>query len=162
MNTFSQRLIAAMDGPPKVTQVALAKACGVSQPTVNDWRSGKSQSMGMEYLFTVARKLGVSPEWLATGKGEMRGQVSELSKESQSLGLDAPTLAAALGYVEKLMAMNGVAFNAVRDADLVAAAYGVEARERAQLPPDNLLSFGEALKKRVAERLAANDKSGTG
>lgn len=69
---LKDRLKAAMDGPPRVKQKDLAKAVGVSAPTVNDWLSGKSQSIRGQFLVRVAKELGVSADWLATGRGEMR------------------------------------------------------------------------------------------
>lgn len=71
--TLSDRLKEKMAGPPKVSQAALARACKVSQPTVNDWLSGKSKTIKGPILVRVAAYLGVSPEWLATGK-EPRSQ----------------------------------------------------------------------------------------
>lgn len=68
---LKDRLKLAMDGPPKVQQVDLARAVGVAPPTVNDWLSGKSKSIRGQYLVKVARELGVSPDWLATGRGPM-------------------------------------------------------------------------------------------
>jgi len=69
---LKDRLRLAMDGPPRVPQVDLARACGVSGPTVNDWLSGKTQTIKGPYLLACARYLGVSADWLATGKGPMR------------------------------------------------------------------------------------------
>lgn len=69
---LKDRLRLAMDGPPRVRQVDLAAAVGVKPPTVNDWLSGKSRTIRGQYLVRVASELGVSAEWLATGRGEMR------------------------------------------------------------------------------------------
>lgn len=69
---LKDRLKAAMEGPPRVRQNALAKAVGVAAPTVNDWLSGKSQTIRGQYLVRVAKELGVSADWLATGRGQMR------------------------------------------------------------------------------------------
>ena len=33
------------------------------------WESGETKSLDAAYLFSAARMLGVSPEWLATGNG---------------------------------------------------------------------------------------------
>ena len=73
IQTFSERLIDAMDnGPHKISGTALAKKCRVAQPSVSDWRSGKSKSMGAEALIEACDLLGVNPRWLATGKGPKR------------------------------------------------------------------------------------------
>ncbi len=54
-----------------LTQVELARACGVKPPSVNGWLSGKSKFLRGENLLKAARALRVSQDWLATGKGSM-------------------------------------------------------------------------------------------
>ncbi|QHE96831.1 LexA family protein [Pseudomonas cannabina] len=72
MSTFKERLKLAMAGPPKVSQAALARACGVTAPSVNDWVSGKTKTIEGQNLLLAADFLQVAPLWLATGKGRMR------------------------------------------------------------------------------------------
>jgi len=72
-----------MAGPPKVTQAALARACRVKAPSVNDWLSGKTKSIEGENLLNAATFLKVSPLWLATGKGPMREQAIASKDESE-------------------------------------------------------------------------------
>lgn len=72
MSTFKERLKLAMAGPPKVSQAALARACGVKAPSVNDWVSGKTKTIEGQNLLLAADFLQVAPLWLATGKGRMR------------------------------------------------------------------------------------------
>lgn len=103
--TLSDRLKEKMAGPPKISQVALARACKVSQPTVNDWLSGKSKTIKGPILVRVAAYLGVSPEWLATGRGpriqdanrELNVKISEARAgyPSQNTQLDEVILTAA-------------------------------------------------------------------
>lgn len=71
-STLSERLKEAMKGPPKVTGRALAKACGVSPPSVSDWLTGNSKSMDGPNLIAAAEYLKVRPKWLAEGIGPMR------------------------------------------------------------------------------------------
>lgn len=73
MKTLQERLKIAMDGPPKVSQAALARACKISAPSVHDWISGKTKSIEGANLLAAAAFLNVLPLWLATGKGPMRG-----------------------------------------------------------------------------------------
>nr|WP_122302276.1 S24 family peptidase [Pseudomonas amygdali] len=61
-----------MAGPPKISQAALARACGVTAPSVNDWVSGKTKTIEGQNLLLAADFLQVVPLWLATGKGRMR------------------------------------------------------------------------------------------
>ncbi len=71
-STLSERLKEAMKGPPKVTGRALAKACGISAPSVSDWLTGKSKSMVGPNLIAAAELLRVRAKWLAEGIGPMR------------------------------------------------------------------------------------------
>lgn len=68
-STLAERLVEAMNGPPKVTGVALAKACGVKPPSVSGWRTGDSKSLEGSNLLAAAKFLRVRPEWLADGIG---------------------------------------------------------------------------------------------
>jgi SOS-response transcriptional repressor LexA len=72
MNSFAERLRVALDGPPKLKQVDLAKACGIKPPSVSDWLNGRSVNIEGRNLLAAARFLNVRPEWLQTGRGPMR------------------------------------------------------------------------------------------
>lgn len=72
MTALQERLKKAMAGPPRVSQVALARACGIRAPSVNDWLSGKTKTIEGRNLLLAAKFLKVLPMWLATGKGPMR------------------------------------------------------------------------------------------
>jgi transcriptional regulator with XRE-family HTH domain len=70
--TLAERLIKAMNGPPKVSGVALARACNISGASVSDWRSGKTKTIEGSNLIAAADKLKVRAKWLADGIGPMR------------------------------------------------------------------------------------------
>lgn len=93
MTTLQERLMLAMAGPPKVTQAALARACGVRAPSVNDWISGKTKTIEGQNLLIAADFLRVLPMWLATGKGPMRkgsdGETQPGSKEGNVVPIDS-------------------------------------------------------------------------
>jgi phage repressor protein C with HTH and peptisase S24 domain len=93
MTTLQERLKLAMAGPPKVSQAALARACGIRAPSVNDWLSGKTKTIEGQNLLIAADFLKVQPMWLATGKGSMRkgadGGLSPDSKESNVISIDS-------------------------------------------------------------------------
>lgn len=72
MSTLQERIAKLLAGPPKISQAALARACGIKAPSVHDWVSGKTKSIEGENLLRAAAFLKVSPLWLATGKGAMR------------------------------------------------------------------------------------------
>lgn len=48
---------------------ALAKICGVQPPTSFNWASGKTKNIKGAPLLKAAAAFGVTPEWLASGKG---------------------------------------------------------------------------------------------
>lgn len=93
MRTLQERLKLAMIGPPRVTQAALARACGVRAPSVNDWISGKTKTIEGQNLLIAADFLKVLPMWLATGKGPMRKGSDRVaqpdSKESNVVPIDS-------------------------------------------------------------------------
>lgn len=53
----------------KLSQQEVAARAGISQPTYYKIESGKTKRT--TYLHELAKVLGVTPEWLATGEGEM-------------------------------------------------------------------------------------------
>jgi transcriptional regulator with XRE-family HTH domain len=70
--TLKSRMEYAMAGPPKVTQADLAKACGVSRPSVNAWCSGETKTLKGKSLVHAAAFLKVRPRWLGEGVGPIR------------------------------------------------------------------------------------------
>lgn len=70
--TLGERVKLALEGPPKRSQVALAKAAGVHPVSVNDWVHDRTQRIEGAHLLSAAAFLGVSPKWLAQGVGPMR------------------------------------------------------------------------------------------
>lgn len=72
MTTLAKRLQRAMKEKPEITQVAIARACGIKPPSVSDWLSGKTKQIKGASLMAAARILEVNPEWLATGKPPMK------------------------------------------------------------------------------------------
>ncbi|WP_313632522.1 LexA family transcriptional regulator [Massilia timonae] len=67
---LSERIKLAME-QAGVSQVELARACGVKPPSVHGWLSGKSKFLRGENLLQAARALKVNQDWLATGTGPM-------------------------------------------------------------------------------------------
>ncbi|MFY3460542.1 helix-turn-helix domain-containing protein [Achromobacter xylosoxidans] len=68
MNTLADRLKAAM-ADAGVRQLDLARATGVSAPSVNNWLSGKTRTLKGVSLVKAAAALGVNDLWLAEGSG---------------------------------------------------------------------------------------------
>lgn len=122
MKSLRERLAAAMQGPPPVSQVELAKAAGVSQPSVNDWLSGKTKSIRGPAQSAVAAKLGVNPDWLATGKGPMHGPALP---QSHLVGISADMVHHAQTLLWMYLAFNDRPADQVTDPDYLAAALRV-------------------------------------
>lgn len=72
MNTLAERIRKALDESGGVTQADIARACGISTASVNNWFTGATKSLKGENLLRAAAILKVSPAWLSTGKGDMR------------------------------------------------------------------------------------------
>lgn len=101
MRTLQERLKMAMAGPPKVTQAALARACGVRAPSVNDWISGKTKTIEGQNLLIAADFLKVMPMWLATGKGPMRKAETKVGfDDSELLTVDEGDLSGLLDQLK--------------------------------------------------------------
>lgn len=83
LKTLSERLKYAMEilPPKKIKGVDLARAVGVKPPSVSDWLSGKSKTMEGENLLKASKFLGVNPNWLASGAGQI---INKNSKDQDS------------------------------------------------------------------------------
>lgn len=71
MKTLKERMETALAARSGTSKAGLARACGVSKPSVTGWFSGDTQSLDGGNLIKAAAYLGVRPEWLATGRGAM-------------------------------------------------------------------------------------------
>lgn len=103
MRTLQERLKHVMAGPPKVSQAALARACGIRAPSVNDWLSGKTKTIEGQNLLLAADFLKVMPMWLATGRGPMRkdsgAEDHSARKEGNVVAVDFAKSSTPPGYV---------------------------------------------------------------
>jgi len=90
MSSLSDRLSAALislkDRRPseKVNQAWLARQVGISSAAIAKWFSGGTKSLDGENLLKASKALGVSPEWLANGKGQMTDLSSALGPAIQT------------------------------------------------------------------------------
>ena len=85
MSTLQDRVKLALQLSGK-SKTDLWKGCGVSSATVTTWVKGPNQTIGGVNLMKAARVLGVNPDWLATGAGEMLS--SSPSHPSEIITLD--------------------------------------------------------------------------
>ncbi len=89
MSTLAERIRSCLvDGR---SQAGLARACGIKQPSVHGWLSGKTKHIEGANLLRAAAYLGVNPEWLATGRGpkyagqDQTGPVSRVPSPSDTV-----------------------------------------------------------------------------
>ncbi len=83
---FSERLDYAMK-EAGLTQGALAKAVGMAQSSV--WKLVSGQAKGSRKAVDIAKVLGVNPEWLTNGTGEMLSEKKDKATGNGPVGLDA-------------------------------------------------------------------------
>lgn len=96
METLSDRLNAALDLKKTtrgwMSKRALARAVGLSAPSVHQWFTGQTQTIQYQHLLTTADFLGVNPHWLATGEGEM---LDGVTPKDSDVGNDAENVRSA-------------------------------------------------------------------
>lgn len=71
MKTLAERVQLALSLANK-SQTSLAKDCGVTQPTVAHWLSGRTKQLKADVAAKAAASLGVSVKWLTEGRGDMK------------------------------------------------------------------------------------------
>lgn len=96
MESFiSDRLRAAMHWSPKhqrrVTTTELAAQLGITSSRLSQIRHGTS--MSVRQLIDICEYLGVTYEWLLTGKGDVYSEEAEAFNHEQQLALQALRLA---------------------------------------------------------------------
>lgn len=69
--TLAERLTLALSAS-NLRKSDIARSCSISPASVSDWFTGKSKSIKSIYLPKVAKLLGVSSTWLATGIGPVK------------------------------------------------------------------------------------------
>lgn len=84
MNTLSERINEAI-ADKGCTASELAKAAGVKEPSVSDWRNKETKSMKAEPALRAAAFLEVSPFWLVLGVGPKR--IGEADRYVSSLAV---------------------------------------------------------------------------
>ena len=110
-----------------LTQVELAKKSGSKQGAISDLESGRNESSTK--LVEMAQAMGVSADWLATGKGEMIPSI-EKPKPSIDLPASSPSVVDLIANIKDMetngelspqviAAINGV-IEAVRSASQIA------------------------------------------
>lgn len=73
MSTLSERMKEALRAKG-MRQIELAQAIGLTRGAISLWVNGMTKTLEGENLLKAAAALGVSPVWLASGKGPMQVQ----------------------------------------------------------------------------------------
>lgn len=69
MTTLAERLEILFKAKPEAKPAELARACGIKQPSVSGWMSGKTKQLEATNAIRAAAYFGVHTWWLATGEG---------------------------------------------------------------------------------------------
>jgi transcriptional regulator with XRE-family HTH domain len=109
MTLLKDRIGEAMRRNPHLSQAAIARACGVRTPSVNDWISGKTKSLKPEPARRAAKLFGCDQNWLATGIGipnwtdpESLATSPVAEQATRTLRLSIETLGALLAEMDDL------------------------------------------------------------
>lgn len=116
MTDLAERLKVAMAGPPEVKPSELARACGIRQPSINDWLNGRTKKLEGANLLAAAECLKVNPWWLANGTGPMRSAMSEPDvREAMAVlqSMSADTRRIALAQIKALADLTSEKVNSV-------------------------------------------------
>ncbi|MCX8017659.1 MAG: helix-turn-helix transcriptional regulator [Rhodocyclaceae bacterium] len=76
LNMLAERLRLALE-QAGMSQAELARRIGVTPGAVSLWLSGETKTLKASNAVLLAKHLGVNPEWLATGRGQMREHAAE-------------------------------------------------------------------------------------
>lgn len=99
MLTLADRIRTALAGPPRRSQAALARHCGVKPPSVSAWLSGDTKTIEGSNLLKAAEFLGVRPKWLSDGVGPMRADEDVPMQSPPTPPGPAPDVHIALGTI---------------------------------------------------------------
>ena len=109
----------ALAGPPKVTQKALAEACGINPVSVNDWVYDRTQTIEGSNLLKAAQFLAVNARWLAEGVGAMRADLADMNASKQT-GLPDGARPVTLKYAYRVGFVQGGNNGFIEDCPLTA------------------------------------------
>lgn len=66
---LKDRILESLADDPCLSQAGLARACGIKEPSVTNWVNGRTRTIKGPNLLAAAAYLGVSPQWLSSGRG---------------------------------------------------------------------------------------------
>jgi transcriptional regulator with XRE-family HTH domain len=83
---WAQRISDLLSADPSKTVTALARACGIAQPSVSNWfgKGTPTKMISGDNLIAAAAYLGVTPEYIMTGRDRIRSGDAEHSISSSN------------------------------------------------------------------------------
>lgn len=111
MVDYWSRLKPEMDAKG-VTKAALSRKLGISYQAIKKVVDGGA--FGVENNFKAARLLGLSPEWLSSGKGPKNAPAFSSASQTEGLGANYPNASRANTLTEHMVALE-IALDALPD-----------------------------------------------
>lgn len=123
---WAQRISDLLAADPTKTPAGLARACGIKSGSVSGW-FGKGKPTKMisgDNLVAAAAYLGVTPEYIMTGRGRSRsGDSARSVSESKETRLDPAMLAETAAAISRVYERAGKVFKLEQDPERFLQAY---------------------------------------
>lgn len=166
--TLKERLERALSETPGLSKAGLARACSVAQPSVSNWFDGRTKNLEGGNLLSAARYLGVTPEWLASGKPPMRpktpgkpenGSAAERSQSARLVPAKiVSTTGALLTFLRRRDPAATLDLTDLGDAELFADTYAEAVTLPAEPSDADQQLFGARVASLVAAREARDER----
>lgn len=163
MDTIGSRIRAVRE-KQEISRADLAKSAGIKPSTLSDLELGLSKTTTA--LHKIARRLGVSVDWLETGREERREDRREdksqrLMIQSQSQRPDPAILIATQTFLDRAFESGGKEFSMLNDAELFADAYEWICVDERPADQRNLIDFAQWRSTRDKQRGAGDGQDRT-
>lgn len=149
MEPWAKRIYSRMNDLGR-TQADLAKACGVKGASVSGWFGKGSRPAKMltgENVVMAARFLGVTAEWIITGRGAPE---AVLPSQSQLVQLDPDKVAETHAALSRSFHEVGIKYDIESDAARFVRAYQLRDAMPANPSRDEWVQYGQKLQEIIA------------
>lgn len=100
--TLKERLLQALQ-KSGLSQHELARRCGVTHPTVNQWFSGNTKTLKADQALKVSKALNVDLVWLITGNGTTNQSCPKSTPQGVAPNVTVPLVLVTIGDNKKLV-----------------------------------------------------------